>query len=82
MKYEYKLGILIFLERRLEDESKKSKITKFGSRFAEKSSNEQDRNFRKIKSRKTEIKIEINSNYNLKTKSKTIQRNIRIKHDP
>ena len=48
-------------ERRLEDESTESKITEFGSRFAEKSSNEQERNFWKIKSRKTEI--EIDSNY-------------------
>ena len=72
MKCRYKLGVLKFLERKLEDESTKSKITKFGSRFAEKSSNEQERNFRKIKSRKTEIEIEINSNYDSKMKSKAI----------
>ena len=56
----------------------------FGSRFAEKSSNEQERNFLKIKSRKTkiEIEIEIDSNYDSKLKSKAIQRKIRMKHDP
>ena len=33
-----KIGKLIFLERILEGESRESKITKFGSRFAKKSS--------------------------------------------
>ena len=47
-----------------------SKITKFGSRFAETSSNEHERNFQKIKSRKTEIQID--SDYNSKMKSKAI----------
>ena len=46
----------------------------------EKSSNEQERNFKKIKSQKTEIKI--NSYYDLKLKSRAIQRKIRMKHDP
>ena len=45
MKCGKKLGNLIFLERGLEDESTESKITEFGSNFAEKSSNEQERNF-------------------------------------
>ena len=80
MKYGYKLGVLIFLQRRLEDESTESKITEFGSRLAEKSSNEHEINFQKIKSRKT--KIEIDSNYNSKMKSKAIQRKIRMKHYP
>ena len=56
-----------------KDESTESKITKFGSRFAEKSSNEQERNFLKIKSRKTEIDIEIDSNYYSKLKLKLTQ---------
>ena len=73
---------MIFLERRLEDESMKSTITEFGSRFAEKLSNKQERNFRIIKSRKTKIEIEIDSNYDSKMKSKAIQWKIRIKHDP
>ena len=58
------------LERELEDESTESKITEFGSDFAEKSSNEQERNFRHQNSRKTEI--EIDSNYDLKMKFKAI----------
>ena len=37
MKCDEKLGKLIFLERRLKGKSTKSKITEFGSRFAEKS---------------------------------------------
>ena len=77
-----KLGILIFLEIRLEEESMKSKITRLGSRFAEKSLNEQEKNFWKIKSCKTEIEIEINSNYDSKLKSNAIQRKIRMKHNP
>ena len=40
-----KLRKLIGLKRRLENESTKSKILKFGSRFVEKSTNEVDRNF-------------------------------------
>ena len=40
MKCGEKLGKLIFLERRLEEKSTKSKITKFGSRFEEKLSSE------------------------------------------
>ena len=58
-----KLEILIFLERRLEDESTESKIIEFGSKFVEKSSNDQERNIIKVKSSKTEIQIEIDSNY-------------------
>ena len=71
----------IFLNTRLEDESMESKITEFGSRFMEKSSNEQERNFQKIKSRKTKIKIQIDSNYDSKLKYKAIQRKIRMKYD-
>ena len=37
--------ILIDLERELKDESTESKITRFGSRFVEKSKSELDRNF-------------------------------------
>ena len=36
MKCDEKLGKLIFLERRLKEESMESKITKFGSRFTDK----------------------------------------------
>ena len=36
----------------------------------------------KIKSRKTEIEFEIDSNYDSKLKSKGILRKIRMKHDP
>ena len=74
--------VLIFLERRLEDKSMESKITEFGSRFAEKSSNEQERNFSKIKSQKIEIESKINSNCDLKMKSKAIQRKIRMNMIP
>ena len=59
MKCGEKLENLIYLKRRLEGESTESKITKFGSRIAEKLSSEVDRNFQMKKSRKTEIKIEI-----------------------
>ena len=38
MNHGEKLGKLIFLERGLENESTKSKITEFRSRFAQKSS--------------------------------------------
>ena len=67
MKFHEKLGKLIFLERRLKDKSTESKITKFGSRFAEKSLSEWDRNIWNWKSRKTEIEIEIeiDSNYEI-----------------
>ena len=50
------------------------KIIEFGSAFAEKSSNEHERNFQKIKSQKTDIETEIDSNYDLKMKSKAIRR--------
>ena len=80
MKCGYKLGILIFLKIRLEEKSTESKITRFRSRFVEKSSNEQERKFQKIKSQITEI--EIDSNYDSKLKSNAIQRKIRMKHDP
>ena len=46
IKCDNKLGKLIDLERRFEVESKKIKITEFGSRFTEKSTSEVDRNFR------------------------------------
>ena len=39
------LGVLIFSKRRLKDESMELKITEFESIFAEKSPNEQERNF-------------------------------------
>ena len=81
MKYDDKLGKLIFLGRRLEDESMESKIMKFGSRFAEKSSSEWDRNFNNWKSWQTKIEIEIDSNYDSKLKSKDIRRKIRMKLD-
>ena len=58
------------------------KITKFGSRFVEKSSNEHEWNFWKIKLQKTNIEIKIDSNYDSKMKSKDIQRKIMMKHDP
>ena len=60
------------LERRLEDKSTKSKITEFGSRFVEKSSNEQREKFQKNNIIKTEIEIEIHLNYDSKMKSKAI----------
>ena len=44
IKSDDEIGNLIFLERRLKDESTKSNITKFGSIFVETSSNEQERN--------------------------------------
>ena len=72
----------VFLEIGVKDKTAESKITRFGSDFAEKSSNEQERNFWKIKTQKTEIKNEIDSKYDSKMKSKAIQRYIRMKHDP
>ena len=37
--------------------------------------------FRTIESQKTKIEIQIDSNYDLKMKSKSMQRKIRMKHD-
>ena len=51
MNHGEKLGKLIFLERGLEKKSTKSKITKFESRFGEKSSSEK-REFSEIENRK------------------------------
>ena len=41
----WEIRVLIDLERELEDESTESKTIQFGSRFAEKSESELDRNF-------------------------------------
>ena len=60
MKCGDKLEKLIFLEIRLEDDSRESKIMKFGSRFTKKSSSEWDKNVWIWTSRKTTIEIEIN----------------------
>ena len=57
MNHGEKLGKLIFLKRGLENESTESKITKFGSRFAEKSSSDK-REISKIKNREI-TKIEV-----------------------
>ena len=43
MKCDEKLGI--FFERELKDESMKSKITQFGSRFAKKSKSQLEKKF-------------------------------------
>ena len=58
MKCDEKSGKLIDLERRLKGESTESKIVEFGSRFAEKSTSEVDRNFLTRELRKTEIEID------------------------
>ena len=55
-----KLGKMIDLERELKDESTESKITRFGSRFADKSKNKVERNFRTRFNEKYEIRDEIN----------------------
>ena len=59
MKCSENLGKLIDLERRLDGKSMKLKITEFGSRFAEKSKSEVDKNFQTSELQKTEIEIEI-----------------------
>ena len=46
-----KLGKMVFLERRLQNESTESRIIEFGLDFAEKSQIEVERNFRTLKSR-------------------------------
>ena len=56
-KWGDKLGKLIYLERELKDESKKSKINRIGSRFAEKSMSELERNFRTRRERNLKLKI-------------------------
>ena len=58
MKSAEKLEKFIDLERRLDGESTESKITEFGSRFAEKSTSEVDSNFQSMELRKTEIEID------------------------
>ena len=59
IKCDEKLRKLIYLERRLEGESTKSKITEFGSRFADKLSSEVDRNFRIKFYEKQKLKFEM-----------------------
>ena len=59
IKCAKKLGKLIYLERGLEGKSTESKIIEFGSRFAEKSSSEVDRNFLTKLCEKLKLKIEI-----------------------
>ena len=59
LKCHEKLKKLINLERGLQGEFTESKITKFGSRFADKSTSEVKRNIRIMKREKTEIKNEI-----------------------
>ena len=49
-----KLWILVDLERELKDESTESKITLFGSRFAEKSKSKNYLEFLNVKREKTE----------------------------
>ena len=58
MKCGEKLGKFIDMERGLKGKSTESKIAELGSRFAEKSMSEVDRNFQKRKLGKTEIEIE------------------------
>ena len=59
MKRGEKLEVLIYLERELEEKSKKSKIIEFGSIFAEKLTSESNRNFRTRRLQKIEITIKI-----------------------
>ena len=62
-----------------QKKSTESKITEFGSRFAEKSTSKLGRNFQTRRERKTKIKIEINLIYDLKLKFNVIRRGIRRK---
>ena len=50
----------------IKDKSTKTKITRFGLVFADKSKSEVERNFRKSEERKTKINDEIKLNYDLK----------------
>ena len=46
----WEIGKIVFLERRLQNESTESRIIEFGLDFAEKSKFEVERNFRTLKS--------------------------------
>ena len=54
---------MVYLERKLKDESMESKITRFGLVFVEKSKNEVDKNFLKLDHKITKINDEIKLNY-------------------
>ena len=54
-----KLGKLTDLESELKDESMESKITRFGSRFTEKSMSELERNFRTRRERNLKLKTKL-----------------------
>ena len=56
MNSSEKLGKMIDLERELKDESTELKITRFGSRFAEKLMSELGGNFRTRNKRDTKLK--------------------------
>ena len=71
-----KLENLIILEKELQDKSTKSKITRFRSRFVEKSRSENHVNFFNTMREKTKIKSKINLIYDSKLKSDAIGRNI------
>ena len=63
-----KLGMLIDLERERKEKSKEQKITRFRSRFVEKSKRELGRNFRTRRERNSKLKKKTKStilNYNL-----------------
>ena len=54
-----KLGILVYLERELKDESMESNITEFGSRFGEISTRKNKVEFFNTKREKIKIKSKI-----------------------
>ena len=74
-----KLENLIILEKE-QDKSTKSKITRFGSRFVEKSRSENHVEFLNTMREKTKIKSKVNLIYDSKLKSDVI--GINIKRNP
>ena len=59
MTWSEKLGKFIDLERELKDKSTESKITRFGSRLAEKSMSELEKNFLTRRKRNPKLKIKL-----------------------
>ena len=74
MNSSEKLGILIDLERELKDESTESKITRFGSRFAEKSMSKLERNFQTRRERNLKLRMKL-------TKSTILNYKLMIQHE-
>ena len=79
MNWGEKLGILIDLERELKDESTESKLTRFGSRLAEKSKSKLGKKLPNMKRDKFKIKYKVNLIYDSTLQSNDTRWKIRRK---